>query len=72
VAILAKKGYQQVKYLTESPTFHIQVVPLGGPVSSTFDIDSEQIKKVSRALVAFSIQIFQIESRQGDLLLSYC
>jgi hypothetical protein len=71
-AILSQKGYQQVKYLTESPTFHIQVVPSAGPVSSTFDIDSEQIKKVSRAPDSFSIRILYVEFRQSDLLPSYC
>ena len=48
--LLSRRGYQQVKYLTESPTFHIQVAASEGPVHSTFDIDSEQIKKVSKAL----------------------
>jgi hypothetical protein len=49
-AIISQKGYQKAKYLTETPTFHIQVVPSAGSVYSTFDIDSEQVKKVSRAL----------------------
>jgi hypothetical protein len=57
-AILTQKGCQQVKYLTKSPTFHIQVVPSAGPVCSTFDIDSEQIKKVSRVLDDFLFEFF--------------
>lgn len=49
---LSRKGYQQVKFLTESPTFHIHVVVPEGSAHSTFDIGSEQIKKVSKALDA--------------------
>jgi len=45
--LLSKKGYQQVKFLTDNPTFHIQVVVSEGSVHSAFDIDTDQVKKVS-------------------------
>lgn len=54
-SILAQRGYLQVKYLTQSPTFHIQVVASTGSVNSTFDIDSEQVKKVTN-------EVFQINN----------
>ncbi|KIN03398.1 hypothetical protein OIDMADRAFT_117507 [Oidiodendron maius Zn] len=47
-SLLLQKGYQQVKYLTESPTFHIQVAASEGPVHSTFDIGSEQVNKAEK------------------------
>ena len=51
--LLSQKGYQQVKFLTENPTFHIQVVVSEGSVYSAFDIDTEQVKKVSRMISEF-------------------